>query len=346
MAERRYDPLSDRWVIVSPERVQRPWQGEQDDLPAPTAPPWSADCHLCPGATRAGGERNPDYRGVYVFDNDFPAFPPAAGPKTGSRSAPPADSTGPRVDAELLRRQAVSGRCRVLCFHHRHDLTLGELEAEQLIDVVGTWRREVDVLSTDHDWVQCFENKGRMMGCSNEHPHGQIWASSHVPSLPAAEDRAQRRYRRAHGSPLLLDYLNHELASQSRVVDATACWVAVVPFWAAWPFETLLLPRRAVPDFAALDDAGMADLARILRRLLGAYDRLFGVPMPYSMGWHGRGRGHGSYWQLHAHFYPPLLRSAQVRKFMVGYEMLAEAQRDLTPEAAAGHLRAAVAAER
>jgi len=327
MAERRYDPLADRWVIVSPERVQRPWQGEESTPAAPSLPHWSADCYLCPRVGRASGATNPDYPGVHVFDNDFPALGTAAGP--------------PAVDG-LLQREPVRGRCRVLCYHPDHHRTLATLPPGGLQAVVQTWGREHAALSADHAWVQIFENKGRMMGCSSEHPHGQVWASDHVPGLPAVEDATQARHFASNGAPLLLDYLTQELERGERLVDANDRWAAVAPYWAAWPFETLLLPRRHTPDFSALDDHDQAGLAAILERLLGAYDSLFGVPMPYSMGWHGRGRDHGGHWQLHAHFYPPLLRSATVRKFMVGYEMLAEAQRDLTPEQAAARLRDAL----
>ncbi len=330
MAERRFDPLSDRWVIVSPERVQRPWQGERDPARPASLPTKADDCYLCPGAVRAGGAVNAHYTGVLVFDNDFPAL--------GS-SVAAARSDG------LLHSEPVTGRCRVLCYHPRHDLTLATLPEGGLDAVVACWVDEHAALSRDHDWVQIFENKGRMMGCSSDHPHGQIWASAHLPTLPAIEERTQAAHLASHGAPLLLDYANQELRLGDRVVASNACWLAVVPYWAAWPFETLLLPRRRLPGFDAITPAAQSDLAALLQRVLSAYDALFGVPMPYSMGWHGRGRGHGEHWQLHAHVYPPLLRSASVRKFMVGYEMLAEAQRDLTPEQAAARLRAQLDAD-
>jgi UDPglucose--hexose-1-phosphate uridylyltransferase len=322
MTERRYDPLGRRWVIVSPQRVQRPWQGEHDAPAIPALPQHEPHCHLCPAASRANGQDNPDYRGVYVFDNDFPAL---AGDATRAYTH------------GLLRREPVDGRCRVLCYHHRHDLTLGTLPATALQAVIDTWVDEYAMLSRDFDWVQIFENRGRMMGSSSDHPHGQIWASSHLPTLPAVEDAAQREYQQTHGSNMLLDYLQGELADPVRLVTANASWVVLVPYWASWPFETLLLPRRPLADLTAITPVEKQDLAEALQRLLSAYDTLFGVPMPYSMGWHGC--GNGRHWQLHAHFYPPLLRSASVRKFMVGYEMLAEAQRDLTPEDAAARLR-------
>ncbi|MEQ8858932.1 MAG: UDP-glucose--hexose-1-phosphate uridylyltransferase [Pseudomonadales bacterium] len=332
MAERRFDPLGDRWVIVSPQRVQRPWRGERAPEPGAAPPRRADDCYLCPGATRAGGQVNPDYAGVLVFDNDFPGLG-AGDPSAADHRQPQSRPAG------LLERRPVTGRCRVLCYHPRHDLTLATLPAGALEAVIGCWIDEHTTLSRDHDWVQIFENKGRMMGCSSDHPHGQIWASDHVPTLPAIEDRTQAAHLASHGTPLLLDYARQELELGDRLVVANGSWLAVVPWWAAWPFETLLLPRRPLASFDAVTPRAQADLSELLGRLLAAYDALFDVPMPYSMGWHGRGRRQAGHWQLHAHVYPPLLRSASVRKFMVGYEMLAEAQRDLTPEQAAARLR-------
>lgn len=322
MTERRYDPLGKRWVIVSPQRVQRPWQGERDEQPVAALPEHESLCHLCPGSSRSTGQHNPDYRGVYVFDNDFPAL---------------AGDSDRVSSGGLLRSEPVDGRCRVLCYHHRHDLTLSTLPDKALHAVIDAWVDEYAALSRQYAWVQIFENRGRMMGCSSDHPHGQIWASSHVPTLPAVEDAAQREYLQDHGTSMLLDYLQAELSDPVRLVTANADWAVLVPYWAGWPFETLLLPRRPLAELTGMTPAERQHLAEILQKLLRAYDSLFGVPMPYSMGWHGRGTG--PHWQLHAHFFPPLLRSASVRKFMVGYEMLAEAQRDLTPEAAATYLR-------
>jgi len=334
VSERRWDPLSERWVIVSPGRVRRPWQGDEAPPAAPGLPAREPDCHLCPGNRRAGGQRNPDYPGVFVFDNDFPALAGADG------SAPALEDP---AASPLLRHAPVTGRCRVLCYHPDHHQSLATLPPARQREVVGAWIDQQRELGPAHAWVQIFENRGRMMGCSSDHPHGQIWASDHVPSLPATEDAAQARYLSSHGRPLLLDYAEREAALGTRVVTANEGWLAVVPWWAAWPFETLLLPRMPLGGLEDLDAAGADRLAEVLGRLLGAYDALFGVAMPYSMGWHGRGRDQGRHWQLHAHFYPPLLRSATVRKFMVGYEMLAEAQRDLTPEQAAARLREVLA---
>ena len=327
MAERRRNPLTGEWVIVSPGRANRPWQGESTPSDATRSNRWEATCYLCPRNTRAKGAVNPDYRGVFAFDNDFSAL----------QSARPA---APRDDA-LFRMEPVGGACRVLCFSERHDATLATLDAAAIAGVVGLWQRESSALSAQYPWVQIFENKGALMGCSSPHPHGQVWATSYVPTLAQREDEHQRSYGGA--TPLLLDYARREIAANERVVTRNARWVALVPYWAAWPFETLLLPLEHRAQFDELDPRDVADLAELIGTLMPAYDRLFDVSFPYSMGWHGRGRDHArGHWQLHAHVYPPLLRSATVRKFMVGFEMLAEAQRDLPAEEAAQRLRAFV----
>jgi UDPglucose--hexose-1-phosphate uridylyltransferase len=330
---RRYDPLSGRWVLVSPQRTQRPWQGQNEAVPPPSRPAYDPDCYLCPGNRRAGGAVNPAYAGTFVFDNDFAALSPGGVPD----DAPSGDP--------LFRAEPTQGVCRVVCFSPRHDLTLGDLEPPELRRVIDTWAAETEALGKSYRWVQVFENKGAMMGCSNPHPHGQIWAGSALPSDAAAEDRNQREWHQRTGSPLLVDYAEREARLSSRVVCENDQFLAVVPFWAVWPFETLLLPRRRAARISELDGRQRDGLAALLRRLLRAYDALFGVSMPYCMGWHGApfDAGPHAHWQLHAHIYPPLLRSATVKKFMVGYEMLAEPQRDLTPELAAARLRALVA---
>jgi len=328
MAERRRNPLTGEWVIVSPGRVKRPWQGNRGAAaPAPVGR-WRDDCYLCPRNARAGGVANPDYRGTFAFDNDFSALD----------DVPVEPGAGP-----LLQVESITGRCRVLCYSERHDATLASLSVAESSAVVGLWIAESAELGKDHAWVQVFENKGEMMGCSSLHPHGQIWATSVVPTIAQREEDHQRDYASSHGN-LLLDYAASELRNGDRVVARNDRWLAVVPYWAAWPYETLLLPLRHRPGFEDLDARDTADLAALLAQLLPAYDRLFDVSFPYSMGWHGRGRDHGTHWQLHAHIYPPLLRSATVRKFMVGFEMLAEAQRDLLPEDAAQQLRRLVSA--
>lgn len=325
---RRLNPLTGEWVQVSPHRMKRPWQGQVEKTPPDTRPAYDPTCYLCPGNARAGSAHNPDYDHTFVFDNDFAALLP---------DVPPGGEPHP-----LLRLEAVRGTCHVICFSPRHDLTLPEMPAAGIRRVVDVWAEQTAVLGQQYQWVQVFENKGAIMGCSNPHPHGQIWALDALPNEPFKEEGAQRRYWEENGRSLLLDYLHLELEQGERLVVENEHWVALVPYWAVWPFELLLLPRRhllRLPDLAAAErDA----LASILKRLLTRYDNLFETSFPYSMGWHGAPFGaENAHWQLHAHFYPPLLRSATVKKFMVGYEMLAEAQRDLTAEQAAERLRSA-----
>lgn len=328
---RRFNPLTGEWVQVSPHRLQRPWQGHVDEAAPDDRPAYDPDCYLCPGNARAGGHRNPNYADTFVFTNDFaavlPDVPPAAAPAGGP--------------AGLLRAEAAPGTARVICFSPRHDLTLAEMATAAIRRVVDTWAEQTADLGRRYRWVQLFENKGALMGSSNPHPHGQIWGIDALPNEPAKEDRQQRAYYAAEARPLLLDYAELEAERGERVVEANGEWLAVVPYWAIWPFELLLLPRRPLLRLPDLNEAERQSLAEMLKRLLGRYDNLFNTPFPYSMGWHGAPYAPGpqDHWQLHAHFLPPLLRSATVRKFMVGYELLAEAQRDLTAEQAAARLR-------
>ena len=325
---RRQNALTGDWVLVSPQRTQRPWLGRRETGGAAPWPAYDSECCLCPGNRRASGEANPVYAGTYAFPNDFPALLPG--------EAGRADAGHP-----LLISQAVRGECRVVCFSPRHDLTLPQMPVADIRRVVDMWAEQVADLGRRHRWVQVFENKGGVMGCSNPHPHGQIWASDSLPNEPAKEDDRQREYFARHARDLLGDYLDLEREQGERMVLANDQWAFVTPYWAVWPFETLLIPRRPVGHLPALTDTERDALADILQQMLAAYDRLFQTSFPYSMGWHGAptdGRDH-SHWRLHAHFYPPLLRSAAVKKFMVGYEMLAEPQRDLTPEQAARQLR-------
>ncbi len=324
---RRRNALTGEWLLVSPHRARRPWQGRSEPVAAETRPPHDPQCYLCAGNARANGERNPDYAATFVFENDFAALLPS-------------DGASPAPDP-LFHAEPVRGVCRVICFSPRHDLTLARMPTADIRRVVDTWAEETTALGRDWRWVQVFENKGDVMGCSNPHPHGQIWASDQLPNEIAKEDHCQRAYLAENGEPLLMDYARREQKCGERLVVENEHWLAVVPYWAVWPFETLLLPKARVARLPDLDPAQRAALADILRRLLTRYDNLFGTSFPYSMGWHGApfADGDHSHWQLHAHFYPPLLRSAMVKKFMVGYEMLAEPQRDLTPEAAAARLR-------
>jgi UDPglucose--hexose-1-phosphate uridylyltransferase len=324
---RRYNILTGDWILVSPHRTQRPWLGRLESAARDARPAHDPKCYLCPGNERAGGIKNPGYSATYVFTNDFAAIMP-----NGEHTL-----TG----GDLLRSQPISGTCRVICFSPRHDLTLPEMPLEAIRSVLDVWAEQTEELGRNYRWVQIFENKGDIMGCSNPHPHGQIWASDFIPNEPAKEDRQQLTHWRDRESPLLVDYLKHEQERNERIVIQNGDWVVLVPYWATWPYETLLLPRRQVSRLPDLTDAERTSLAEILKRLLTRYDNLFEVSFPYSMGWHGAPSGVGDFahWQLHAHFYPPLLRSATVKKFMVGYEMLGEAQRDLTAEHAAQTLR-------
>lgn len=329
---RRFNPLTGEWVLVSPHRMQRPWQGQVEGIPPETRPAYDPSCYLCPGNGRAGGARNPQYEHTFVFDNDFAALLPT---ETSDEFA---------ASGRLIRAEPERGICRVICFSPRHDLTLPEMELPDLRRVVDVWTEQYLELGALPfiSYVQLFENKGAMMGCSNPHPHGQVWANERLPNEPAKEHQAQLDYCHENGTCLLCDYLAYELRNGSRLVCQNDSCAALVPFWAVWPFETLLLSKRHLTGLDELMDDERDDLADLIKRLTTRYDNLFEVSFPYSMGWHQRptdGDPHPA-WHLHAHFYPPLLRSAMVRKFMVGYEMLGMPQRDLTAETAAERLRA------
>ncbi|MCK3655563.1 galactose-1-phosphate uridylyltransferase [Pasteurellaceae bacterium Macca] len=328
---RRYNPLKDEWILVSPHRAKRPWSGQVDKPATEILPHYDENCFLCPTNQRISGDKNPNYSGTYVFDNDFAALMP------DTPDAPP--STDP-----LFQTMSVKGLARVICFSPDHSKTLPELSLEAIRGVVDTWNHQLSELGKDYLWVQAFENKGSMMGSSQPHPHGQIWANSFLPNEIAKKEQNLHRYFTQHQSNLLLDYARSEQQQGVRTVTETNHWIAVVPYWAAWPFETLLMPKkRVIRRMDELTEEEKSDLALAIKKLTCRYDNLFQCAFPYSMGWHfapffkdDRPIDH---WQLHAYFYPPLLRSATVRKFMVGYEMLAEAQRDLTPEQAAERLR-------
>lgn len=325
---RRLNLLTGEYVLVSPHRTKRPWQGQVERPPQDERPAYDPRCYLCPGNERANGEHNPQYESTFVFTNDFAAMLPDV-PHYHSKPG------------SLFTAESVRGTSRVLCFSPRHDLTLAEMQPADIRRVVDLWAEQVTELGEHYDWVQVFENRGEMMGASNPHPHGQIWAGNFLPNEAAREDRNQSYFFDTFGDVLLVEYAKQEAERGERIVVENDAWIAVVPYWAVWPFETLLVPRRHTLRLPDLDDRQRDGLADILKRLTTRYDNLFEVSFPYSMGWHGAPTMHGDFrhWQLHAHFYPPLLRSATVRKFMVGYEMLAEAQRDLTPEQAAERLR-------
>ncbi len=338
LPHKRLNPLTGEWVLVSAQRLERPWQGSVEPLAPTSAAAHDPECYLCSGNLRANGERNPDYAGTFIFDNDFPVLIDE-------------DRAGPGLQEAahgLLVARPERGISRVLCFSPRHDLSLGRMPPEQIRGVVEAWRQESRRIAA-LPWIksiQIFENRGAIMGASNPHPHGQIWASESIPNEHRKELDCQLRYRAEHHRCLLCDYLTIEAASE-RLVFENASYAVIVPFWAVWPFETIVISKR---HWAAMEDLTVresADLADALKRLITRYDNLFESPFPYSMGFHQRPFGGGEAheaitesWHLHAHFYPPLLRSATVRKFLVGYEMLAMPQRDLTPEDAAERLRA------
>jgi UDPglucose--hexose-1-phosphate uridylyltransferase len=333
-SHRRLNPLTNEWVLVSPHRAQRPWQGSVEKLPLPPQSQYDPGCYLCPGNKRAGGKQNPAYTHTFVFENDFAALKP--------------DTATDRLDVDtagLLVAEGEPGICRVMCFSPRHDLTLSTMSAEDIHNVVCGWREQFRELSAmpavRH--VEIFENRGEMMGASNPHPHCQIWATSSIPEAPSKELLCQRDYYRARNTCLLCDYIRLEDQQGLRIVFADADFVVLVPFWAIWPFEALVCSRRHTATFLDFNDDEIISISRVLKRITAAYDRVFDVPFPYSMGFHqspSDGSNHPE-WHFHAHFYPPLLRSATVRKFMVGFELLGTPQRDITPEMAADRLRMA-----
>ena len=327
---RRLNPLTGEWVLVSPHRTERPWLGQVEKSTPEQKPTYDPDCYLCPGNSRAGGVRNPDYTSTFVFENDFAALRPDTPPGGVDRQG-------------LIASRSERGICRVVCFSPRHDLTLARMAPSLIRPVVEEWVRQyVELGGIDFiNYVQIFENRGPMMGASNPHPHGQIWANETLPNEIVKEDAAQLDYSNGLNRCLLCDYLRMERESGERIVFENRSYSVLVPFWAVWPFETLVIPRSHIGRIDQFDAAARDDLAALLGRLTARYDNLFETSFPYTMGFHPAPTGAGGHdhWHFHAHFYPPLLRSATVRKFMVGYEMLASPQRDITAEAAAARLR-------
>ena len=329
---RRLNPLTREWVLVSPHRTDRPWQGQMEKPAAEAQPDYDPTCYLCPGNARAGGVRNPPYTSTFVFDNDFAALKPGTPHERFEEGG-------------LLIAESEPGVCRVVCFSPKHNLTIARMEPTDLRKVVDTWVEQYQSLGADPNigYVQIFENRGQMMGASKPHPHCQIWASRTLPNEPAKEQASLLAWQEARGTCLLCEYGKLEQADGKRTVEANNHFLTVVPFWAVWPFETMVIARRHLSSLDQLLPAERDALADILQRTTARYDRLFDASFPYSMGFHQRptdGESHDE-WHLHLHFYPPLLRSATVRKFLVGYEMLAMPQRDITPEAAAQRLRSA-----
>ncbi|MFA8435229.1 MAG: UDP-glucose--hexose-1-phosphate uridylyltransferase [Marinifilaceae bacterium] len=327
---RRYNPLTGEWVLVSPHRAKRPWQGQVEKVSEEERPQHDPECYLCPGNFRVGGEINPDYDGTYVFTNDFAALKPDA-------------PEGKLAEDDLFRAESETGICRVICFSPRHDLTIPQMEVDAVKKVVDLWQEQYLELGSRQNinYIQIFENKGSVMGCSNPHPHGQIWAQSSVPDEPNKESQNLLRYYEKHGKTLLQDYLSRELEKKERILVENDHFVALVPFWATWPFETMIVSKRAIQHLGQMNEEEKLAFAAIYRELTIIYDNLFEVSFPYSAGIHQAptdGEDHPE-WHLHMHFYPPLLRSATVKKFMVGYEMLGNPQRDITPETSAERLR-------
>ncbi len=326
----RLNILTGDWILVSPHRSKRPWQGKVEDLPKDNRPQYDPTCYLCPGNKRMDGTVNPNYTGAYSFVNDF--------------SALLADTpVGVINEQELLIANSESGICKVICFSPRHDLTLPLMSLDAIDQVVQLWKTEFEILASNKNikYIQIFENKGEVMGCSNPHPHGQIWSSSSIPLELHKETEQQLQYFNKHGKSLLSDYISLELKKQERIVVENEHFVALVPFWAIWPYETMIVSKRHVQQVTQFTQQEDKALAQILKQLTSKYDNLFNISFPYSAGMHQAPVNSGEHpsWHWHMHFYPPLLRSATVKKFMVGYEMLANAQRDITPEAAAQQLQ-------
>ena len=327
---RRFNPLTREWILVSPHRTQRPWQGQMEKTAPTGIPQYDPECYMCPGNTRSTGHVNPKYANVFVFDNDFPALLPDGEPESSN-------------EKDLLVAETETGICRVLCFSPRHDLTLSMMEAADIRKVVDLWAAQFVELGGKPGirYVEIFENRGAMMGASNPHPHGQIWASASIPNIPQTEQASLIAYREKKGSCLLCDYYALEKRSGERSVVENRDFLAVVPYWAVWPFETMVLPARHVGSLDELTADERDSLADILKRLTTRYDNLFQTSFPYSMGFHQRPTDDAQHpeWHFHAHFFPPLLRSATVRKFMVGFELLGMPQRDITAETSAERLR-------
>lgn len=328
---RRYNPLLDEWVLVSPHRAKRPWQGQQEKPNKEQKPQYLEDCYLCPGNSRIGGEKNPEYTSPFVFQNDFAALKPET-------------IEAPKEQNSFFTSIPEAGIARVVCFSPRHDLTLPEMEVESIQKVIETWIQEYKELGKKDfiNYVQIFENKGATMGCSNPHPHGQIWAQQHLPTKVEKLDKNQRKYYEKNGRTLLEDYISEELKrKEERILLENANFVALIPYWAIWPYEAMIVPKRAIQSIAELTQEEISDYATILKELTIMYDNLFETSFPYSAGIHQAptdGKSH-PHWHMHMSFYPPLLRSASVKKFMVGYEMMAESQRDITAEQSAEKLR-------
>ncbi|MCG9628835.1 UDP-glucose--hexose-1-phosphate uridylyltransferase [Vibrio mediterranei] len=327
---RRFNPLTGEWVLVSPHRAKRPWNGAEKEPKHELNVSYDENCYLCAGNGRINGEVNPKYSNTFVFDNDFAALLEEI-------------VDGDKHDSDIFKSEPASGLSRVICFSPDHSKTLPELSIKEITKIVNVWKEQATELGDRYAWVQIFENKGEMMGCSQPHPHGQIWANNFVPTEVSKKEDNLRNYFHKNGSNLLADYVKKEIELGDRIIFETNQWVALVPYWAVYPFEAMILPKSSVRRMNDLTDELKEDLARAIKLLTIKYDNLFECSFPYSMGWHyapySLDESDTNHWLLHATFYPPLLRSASVRKFLVGYELFAESQRDLTPEQAAERLR-------
>lgn len=326
---RRYNLLTGEWIKVSPHRTKRPWQGQRENSSEEKRPRHASKCYLCPGNERAGGVKTPDYVKTFSFINDFSALQP--------------DTEKDSVDTPFFKAESERGICKVICFSPRHDLSIPRMEEVDIVKVIELWKKEYRELGEKDfiNHIQIFENHGAAMGCSNPHPHGQIWADEHIPDLPAKELKNQKDYFESKGSPLLIDYMKEELKSGERVVLENDSFAVIVPFWAVWPYETMILPKEQVSSVDDFTEKQVKELASIMKALGIRYDNLFQTDFPYSMGLHQRptDRKDHPWATFHMHYFPPLLRSADVKKFMVGYEMMAMAQRDITAESSAAILR-------
>ncbi|WP_397447726.1 UDP-glucose--hexose-1-phosphate uridylyltransferase [Polaribacter sp. R77954] len=328
-SHKRFNILTGEWVLVSPHRAKRPWQGQNEEVSKEKRPSYDQNCYLCATNTRISGDVNPDYKDVFVFTNDFAALQK--------------DSPTFNVNDGLFKAQSEKGICKVICFSPDHSKSLAEMEVEDIKKVVQAWQKEYTTLGENEmiNYVQIFENKGAVMGCSNPHPHGQIWSQSTLPNEVEKKDTQQAQYFAAHNSSLLEDYLTQEIAAKERIIYENDDFVVLTPFWAVWPFEVMIAPKKQQKSILDLSDEGAKNYAEAISVITKAYDKLFNTSFPYSSGIHQAptNGADNSHWHWHMSFYPPLLRSATVKKFMVGYEMFGTPQRDITAEIAAKRLK-------
>ncbi|MCK5814963.1 MAG: UDP-glucose--hexose-1-phosphate uridylyltransferase [Flavobacteriaceae bacterium] len=322
---KRFNILTGEWVLVSPHRAKRPWQGQEEEISTEQRPSYDENCYLCAGNTRTSGEVNPDYKDVFIFMNDFAALEK--------------ESKVFSIDEGLIKAKSEQGICKVICFSPDHSKSLAQMTADEITKVVEIWKNEYKLLGSEPtiNYVQIFENKGAVMGCSNPHPHGQIWSQSSLPNEVVKKDKTQLAYFNQNKRSLLEDYLQQELELKERIIFENDAFVVLVPFWAIWPFETMIVPKRAQKDISCLTKKEESLFAEAIAVITSSYDKIFKCSFPYSSGIHQAPTNNkdNNHWHWHMSFYPPLLRSATVKKFMVGYEMFGSPQRDITAEVAA-----------